>query len=97
MTQVDLPLWHANDPPTSAEAVAQHRDAIRGNRLIVMNALLANRGCTSAELAKYVAKDDIDLTECRRRLTDLKNMGKAHQDKPRQCTVKHTRMVTWWP
>ncbi len=38
---------------------------------------------------------DIDLTELRRRLTDLKNQGRIVQGESRKCRVAGTRAVTW--
>jgi hypothetical protein len=67
------PIAHRNDPASSHEAAdAIDRSGARGTHCgIVLDAVKAHPGLTSAELVEHVGHG-IDLTECRRRLTDLK-------------------------
>ena len=93
MTQFDLPLWRPADPSTSRAAALANLDTIRGNRQVVMKAVIDRPGLTAGELGDATGLGHI---EAQRRLSDLKNQGLAHQGHARACTVKGSRMVTWW-
>ena len=60
----------------------------------VMKAVLSNPGKTAGELSKVA---ELDHVECQRRLSDLSNKGQVYKRGSRQCQVKGSTMMTWWP
>lgn len=86
------------DPSTSHEAACDAESSGRAQRHrdLVLAALLANPGATSAELGVVV----LDRWECARRLPDLRNRGlvrTCEKGQERICRVNGTKALTWWP
>jgi hypothetical protein len=98
---VVLSLFHLCDPDTSQEAAERH-DA-SGNRArnaeIVYRLVLRAGGLTAIELWEEASPQDKarlkEPQEIRRRLTDLRDVGRVVQGLARRCRVRGTRMVTW--
>lgn len=92
------PLAHSNDPASSHEAVERHtKSGRRWTHGETVYMLVRRCGKdTSRELAEHAAFYDIDLTELRRRLTDLKNKGRIERGEQRICRVAGTKACTWW-
>ncbi len=92
------PLAHTDGPSTSHEAVARHSES--GRRAThcgqVFGIVSTWPGRTSRELESHAqVLYAIDLTELRRRLTDLKNQGRIVQGDQRRCRVAGTLAVVW--
>ncbi len=97
------PLAHADGPSTSHEAAARHTES--GDRFTNCRRaeclVRSYSGGTSAELWDIYCAWNLpkvrvlDLTELRRRLTDLKNQGRIVQGDKRRCRVAKTQAVTW--
>lgn len=89
-------LSHRNDPETSF--MAAERVAQRGKRAahiaLIVAAVCAEPGKTSAELAETVS---LDRVEAARRTSDAMADGLIEQGPKRQCAVCHSTCVTWWP
>ena len=98
---VGKPLAHTDGPTTSHEAIERHTESgKRETHCDAVETLVASfSGRTSRELAcvwpSHSTAEDIDLTELRRRLTDLLNQGRVKQGEPRKCRVAGTQAVTW--
>lgn len=94
VTSLPAPRAHRHDPASSHEAA---RDAKRFQARHCELVLAAVRNfplSTSAELAPYVP--GLDLTEVRRRLTDLKTAGHVHQiNSTVPCSVSGKRVSRW--
>ena len=97
--QADLfpPASHNHDPISSHEA--EQRITQSGERKkqmdIVYKTLTEHQGSTGAELTKYC---DLDKYQIRRRLSDLREMGKVFRsvNKNVMCTVTKTRAAAWY-
>jgi hypothetical protein len=89
------PIAHRNDPASSHEAAdAIDRSGARGTHCaVVLDAVKAHPGLTSAELVEHVP--GLDLTETRRRLTDLKRAALIVREKPRVCSISRRKVETW--
>jgi hypothetical protein len=90
------PATRRTDPATSWEA---ERGITRsGDRLTqaerVLYEVRTHPGQTAAEIGVAV---HLGHVPAQRRLSDLRNQGLIRQGEPRECAVKHTRMVTWHP
>lgn len=88
-------LYANIDPSTSRTAAEGHEASGRlaSHRALILAAVQANPGCTSAELAEFAS---LERHEASRRLADLKNLGAVRQNGKRTCAVKGTRQVCWW-
>lgn len=96
-TTYNAPIAHADDPVSSVEAAHEVSESGRRDNhcSIVFAVVKAHPGLTSAEIAHQV-RHEMDLTETRRRLYDLKNAGSVVQGDVRHCTLgSRRRMVTW--
>lgn len=108
MTQLSFlgpALSHRKDASTSKQAgVAVDRSGKRADNCSkVLGFVKQSPGQTSGELS---AAYSFDLTELRRRLTDLLNRGWITNTEPgttrtveecaRACTAKGTRQKCWW-
>ena len=97
------PLAHTDGPSTSHEAVERHTKSGRREThcQVVERLVRLHPRETSAELAERLfgfhlwGGRKIDLTELRRRLTDLKNQGRIVQGESRRCLIAQTSAVTW--
>jgi hypothetical protein len=71
------------------------------HRRIVLDLVTRHAGSTGHELWSLASADEReeleDHHEIYRKLSDLRHAGKVIQGDPRDCTVRHTRMVTWQP
>lgn len=90
------PISHALDPASSAEAAREVTESGRRDThcAMVLDAVRANPGLTSAELAK-LRIGDLDMTEVRRRLCDLKAAGFIERGEARKCGVSGKKAVVW--
>lgn len=91
-----LPLAANADPVTSHEAAERHTaSGARGRHCrLVLTLVQENPGATAVEL--YAVQQELERHEVSRRLADLRNAGLVCQGEPRACTVRGTRMVTWY-
>jgi len=89
------PATHRNDPETSRDAERAHTES--GAREIHMNivhGIVRTRpGLTARELEKFAP---FDLQEVRRRLTDLKAIGKVRMGEARRIEGRSRAERTWW-
>ena len=94
----EIPLAHTDDPASSHEAVERHTKSGRREThcAYVYTLVRVVPGRTSRELLQSDATKRIDLTELRRRLTDLKNQGRIERGEQRTCRVAGTKAATWW-
>ena len=90
------PGSHARDPVTSreAEAVVTATGTRATHCAAVLGVVRGTPGSTASEIERHVP---YDLTETRRRLTDLKNLGLVRQGAPRVAAGRSKREVTWEP
>lgn len=88
------PNVHTGDPTPSFEAADKMEKTGKRNAhaLELYRAVCANPGLTSAQLSLKVT---FDLTETRRRLTDLKSAGKVKMGPVVPCPVSGNRQSTW--
>jgi len=88
-------LSHQRDPSTSKQAAIVHdATGVRQKHAArILSIVDEHPGRTAIEIQSI----DGELTEyqVRRRLSDLKNVGKVQYGESRKCRVKGTRMVTW--
>lgn len=89
-------LAHRRDPDTSLLAAERHVESGANDAQCdrVLGCLRQYVGCTSAELSEHFK---LDRSMVARRLPDLVKLGLARQGAKRDCTVKGTKSVTWWP
>jgi hypothetical protein len=90
------PIAHSADPESSHAAAREVTDS--GARdthcAVVLDAVKAHPGLTSAELVEHVGHG-LDLTETRRRLCDLKLAALVVREKPRVCSISKRKVETW--
>jgi hypothetical protein len=92
-----------SDPVTSHQAAERSAKSARAerHRRIVLDLVTRHAGSTGHELwsvATAAERTELeDHHEVYRKLSDLRHVGKVIQGDPRDCTVRHTRMVTWQP
>ena len=86
------PNVHTNDPRSSAEAAARHAPKRVTNAARVLDGVRRFPLRTGAELAALL---EMDVVECRRRLSDLHAKHLVARDDVRTCTVAGTSAVTW--
>jgi hypothetical protein len=97
------PLAANGDPWTSHEAAERaHRSGkVTRHRAIALALVRAHPGCTGHEL--WAAASDAERAELEshhelyRRLSDERHAGNIAQGEARACSIKRTKMVTWWP
>lgn len=97
------PRSHRNDPATSAEAAANHRESgkHRKHSELVLSLVKRHPGRTACELwelATPAEKVELgDYYEVRRRLSDMSSLALplVRKAEPRECSVKRTKQVTW--
>ena len=103
-TPYDVPgveMSHSGDPPTSAQAAAQHVASGRRDRhkALVLALVKMAPGLTACEVwagaGVEIQTELREMQEVRRRLTDLLADGAVRQGPIRKCRVRKTRMVTW--
>jgi len=91
------PLAHTLGPDTAKKAIERH--TMTGRREThndyVYNLVRTYPGRTSRELCAAQADEVVDLTELRRRLTDLKNRGSIVVGESRACRIVGTVAQTW--
>lgn len=89
------PMARATDPESSHEAARRHVTSGKADAhcRIVLEAMKAHQGRTSAELAVITG---LERHEVARRCSDLKNSGLAFQGEQRVCGVSGKQAVTWW-
>lgn len=84
------------DPATSWEAaehvVTSGKAAMQQST--AMQAVKANPGHTSAELARYCTLDRYQLA---RRLPELEDAGRVIRGPSRKCLATGHSATTWWP
>jgi hypothetical protein len=77
--------------------MAEERHTENGKRAThaarVLDAVLAKPGHTADEIGDYTG---LGRHEAARRLSDLKSKGQVWQGEHRECTIAHTRQVTWY-
>lgn len=102
----EIPIVHSNDPVSSQEAGERmtKSGARQRNADVVYALVAANPGSTSGELSSTYDSDPrwsgasmpaINLTELRRRLTDLSHAGRVVMGATRKCRVQGTTQSTW--
>lgn len=86
-------LSRAHDPPTSSEAIANHEASgtLTNNRQKVLRGVKCYPRLTACELAEIIG---MDFIEVRRRVSDLKRLGKIKYVERRTCGVKGNKMMT---
>lgn len=103
-TGPDNPIVHTNDPATSHAAAEAMKES--GRRLLNMeltHAIVTRfPGKTAGELWAEHTPEGYrgklkELQELRRRLTDLKAAGRVEQGEARECQVRHTWCLIWYP
>lgn len=84
-----------SDPVTSHEAASRHNEsgATESNKARILRFVKANPGLTSAEIAKRMGMDRVEVA---RRLPNLVDDGEVEQRAKRACTVGRGEAVTWW-
>ena len=92
------PASHATDPHTSRDAeVAATESGSRSRHCDIVLAALAywsfGRGLTASELSERI--DEMDLQEVRRRLTDLKALGRVTMGPSRTVAGRRRAECTW--
>lgn len=93
MTQTQVhPARHYNDPCTSTDAAAAHREQAETNMRRVCDAVVRFPSRTAGELAGLL---DMELIEVRRRLSDAKKMGLVINGEARPCRVRGNRASVW--
>lgn len=92
------PVHHTGDPASSVEAaeIVTSSGVRESHCKLVLDAMRRHPDSTSGELATHL-DGIIDLTEVRRRLTDLKADGLAEQGEVRACRARGTKMAVWRP
>ena len=90
------PASHRSDPHTSrqAEAAITASGQRQTQAEIVLEAVNAHPGLTSAELTRHI---EMDRWQIARRLPDLEANGLVKKGKPRLCNLKRKLSVIWWP
>jgi hypothetical protein len=97
------PIAHTDDPATSHEA--GERVTLSGRRgahaRMVLALVRAHPGLTAIELWAIAASEAEqrelrEPQEVRRRCTDLLHSGEVRQGEARRCSVRGSRMVTWY-
>lgn len=89
---------HAHGPATAREAadLMNRTGAAQRHAEQVLAVLRLHPGATSLELARAAEMPGhLDLTEVRRRLTDLKKAGAVVNGTARPCAIAGTRMLVW--
>lgn len=96
------PTTHTNDPETSHQADAHHRDSGKRDRhrVLVLGLVIRHPGKTACELWALATTEDQallgEMQEVRRRLTDLLNACDVRRsEKPVTCSIKGTGQHTW--
>lgn len=93
------PATARNDPETSSDAERKVTESGQrtGNCNRVLSLVRDNPWMTSVELWNKQSSQTgcLDRHEVSRRLGDLKNAGKVVQGPARECTINHSKMVTW--
>ena len=87
------------DPPSSHAAGERHErsGAAARHRDVVLRLVRENPGATGPELHAAQVDSDLEYHEVYRRLNDVRQAGAVVQGKPRACSIKRERLVTWWP
>ncbi len=97
------PIARATDPESSHEAAAQHTasGARQRHAEIVLALVRRMPGSTFVELFSGATDEEKVIlgneVEVMRRLNDLGKSFAIKRGPSRECTVKHTKMTTWWP
>ena len=86
-----MPLSRASDPETSRIAAALNTTS-RIHADLILAIVRLNPYRTAAELGEITGLGHI---ECARRLPELRSRGHLINGDPRECSVKHSRMITW--
>ena len=93
-------LARADDPASSHEAAERmtRSGEARRNAEAVLAVLRLHPGATGRELSAAAEMPaGLDVHEVRRRLPDLKRLGRATNGATRVCAVAGTKALTWWP
>ena len=92
--RIQTPASHRDDPETSRIAEAGMNQGKRfTNQAALSAAVKDSPGLTAAELG---IRTGLGQHECSRRLSELTGITVRKGDR-RQCQIKGTSMVTWWP
>jgi len=85
-------LVHSDDPQSSHDALGRATETRATHCRAVLGVVRECPRMTSAELQRW---SPFDLTETRRRLTDLKNQGLVVREDGRKCRVSGKLACTW--
>lgn len=93
--RIETPAARATDPQSShAAADLVTSTGTRQNHIaIVIEAVRAHPGRTSAELTRYTG---LERHEVARRTSDAETAGAIHKGAIRRCDVSGRSAVTWW-
>lgn len=85
---------------TSLLALERHESSgnAETNRQRVLSLVQENEGSTSREIyeaSSFRFGQMMDLTEVRRRLTDLANENRVHTGPKRRCRIRGNLQMTW--
>jgi len=87
-------LARAKDPVTSKQAAKDVAKMLPDMAQQALVAITAHPGRTARELDFISGTTDGQI---RKRLNDLRRMGKAYIGDKRRCTVSKKLAQTWWP
>jgi hypothetical protein len=92
------------DPLSSHEAARRVENSGKAGaqRIVAGAAILANPGCTAAEIARRISKDALEeqanYRMLGRRLPELRENGLARNGVAlAKCSVTGKSALTWWP
>lgn len=95
-----VPIARASrsDPSSSHAAAGLMNDsgAAMAHAEIVMALVRDNPGLTAVEL-HGIDGSGLDRVEIGRRLDSLVKVGRVRKGEVRQCRIRWTPMLTWWP